>query len=180
MASRVVPTAGDRVPPLRRLQGPRTYNRLQRGRHAARESDLSSRVAPLSEAEAQAKAEAGGGGRGVGWALRREACWLSQSHLGVVVCTCGKFDCGCRLGALRTPSPAAPRRAPRPRPLLFLSRGLEASLWQVEKTGEGVYSFPPNALSFWAWPAQVEHVPGFANSPPGKERREEGRSGLND
>lgn len=75
------------------------------------------------------------------------------------------------------PAPAGPRDLGL---CLFLSRGLEASLWQVEKTGEGVYSFPPNALSFGAWPAWVEHVPGFANSPPGKERREEGRSGLND
>ena len=102
---------------------------------------------------------------------------MSQSPPGVVVCTGGKFDCGCRLGALRTPSPAGPRDLGL---CLFLSRRLEASLWEVEKIGEGVYSFPPKALSFWAWPAQVEHVPGFANSPPGKERREEGRSGLND
>ena len=177
MASRVVPTAGDRVPPLRRLQGPRTYNRLQRGSHASGGSDLSARAAPFSEAEAQAKAEAESGEQGVGWALRREALWLSQSPLGVVVRDGGRFDCGCRLGALRTPSPAGPRDLGL---CLFLSRRLEASLWEVEKIGEGVYSFPPNALSFWAWPAQVEHGPGFANSPPGKERREEGRSGLND
>ena len=53
------------------------------------------------------------------------------------------------------PGPAGPRDLGL---CLFLSRGLEASLWQVEKTGEGVYSFPPNALSFGAWPAWVEHV----------------------
>ena len=172
MASGVVPTAGDRVPPLRRLKG------------LGQTTDSSADVRRLGEAIClprppvflKPKPKPKPKLKKEGWALRREACWLSQSPLGVVVRDGGRFDCGCRLGALRTPSPAGPRDLGL---CLFLSWGREASLWQVEKLGEGVSFFPPNTLSFWAWPAQVEHVPGFANSPPGKERREQGRSGLN-
>lgn len=161
MASGVVPTAGDRVPPLRRLKG------------LGQTRDSSADVRRLGEAICltgspvflKTKPKQKPKLKRKGWALRREECWLSQSPLGVVVREGGRFDCGCRLGALRTPSPAGPRDLGL---CLFLSRGQEASLWQVEKLGEGVSSFPPNALSFWAWPAQVEHVAGFANSPPGK------------
>lgn len=71
-------------------------------------------------------------------ALRREAWWLSQRPLGVVVPRGGRFDSSCRLNALRTPCPAGPRGLSY---CLFLFRRGETLLQQVERIWERVSDF---------------------------------------